>query len=117
MPIDFSKNENTRVISDATKQPIQKPLNVEAQSKTWSWYKHTHTLKTIIGITPNGVVSFTSSVYADSAPDRQMIERWTILDGDKFSPGDGVRGIMTQDLFSTQNIYVHTPTLLKEKVS
>nr|XP_022298373.1 uncharacterized protein LOC111107454 [Crassostrea virginica] len=119
MPIDFSKKfGNTRVILDATEQPIQKPSNVDAQSKTWSSYKHKNTLKTMIGITPNGAVSYISSAYAGSVSDRQIIERSTLLDSNKFSPGESImtdRGIMTQDLFATQNVYVNTPSLLKGK--
>lgn len=105
MPTDFSKKiGNTRVILDATEQPIQKPSNVDAQSKTWSSYKHKNTLKTMIGITPNGAASFVSSAYAGSASDRQIIERSTLLDCDKFSSGDSImadRGIMTKDLFAS----------------
>lgn len=58
MPKDFEKKfPNTRVILDATEQPIHKPSHIEVQSKTWSSYKHKNTLKTMVGITPNGAVS------------------------------------------------------------
>lgn len=33
----------------------------------------TKTLKTMVGITPNGVVSYVSSAYGGSASDRQII--------------------------------------------
>jgi hypothetical protein len=65
-------------------------------------------LKTISGITPNSDVSFVSSAYAGSASDRQTIERSTLLDADKFSSGESIMadsGIMTQDLFASQNVY------------
>ena len=42
---------------------------------------------------------------------------WTL---NKFSPGESImadKGIMTQDLFATQNVYVNTPSLLKGKKS
>ena len=45
MPDDFrTKFQTTRVILDATETPIQKPSDVEAQSTTWSSYKHMNTL-------------------------------------------------------------------------
>ena len=48
MPEDFkSKFPNTRVILDATEIPIQKPSHVDAQSVTWSSYKHKNTMKSV----------------------------------------------------------------------
>ena len=55
-----------------------------------------------------------------SVSDRQIIERSTLLDSNKFSPGESImadREIMTQDLFATQKVYVNTPLLLKGKIS
>jgi hypothetical protein len=119
MPIDFSKKfPNTRVILDATEQPIHKPSNVEAQFKTWSSYKHKNTLKTMIGVTPNGAVSYVSSTYGGSVSDRQIIERSSLLDVGKFDAGDSImadRGILVQDLFANQDVFINTPTLLKGK--
>ena len=41
MPEDFKqKFPSTRVILDAMETPIQKPSHVDAQSVTWSQYKH-----------------------------------------------------------------------------
>ncbi|XP_062567657.1 uncharacterized protein LOC134229891 [Saccostrea cucullata] len=119
MPTDFAKKfPNTRIILDATEQPIHKPSNLEAHSKTWSSYKHKNTLKTMVGITPNGAVSYISPAYGGSASDRQIIERSTLLNQDKFDSRDSImadRGILVQDLFANQNISVNTPTLLKGK--
>jgi hypothetical protein len=39
---------------------IQVPSEANAQSQTWSDYKHHNTLKCLVGITPMGVVSFVS---------------------------------------------------------
>ncbi|XP_062614463.1 uncharacterized protein LOC134276200 isoform X1 [Saccostrea cucullata] len=119
MPADFSKKfPNTRIILDATEQPIQKPSVLESQSATWSCYKHKNTLKTMVGITPNGAVSFVSSSYGGSTSDRQIIERSSLLDPEKFQSGNSImadRGIMVQDLFAVQNVKVNTPTFLKGK--
>ncbi|XP_061196051.1 uncharacterized protein LOC133204344 [Saccostrea echinata] len=119
MPTDFAKKfPNTRIILDATEQPIHKPSNLEAQSKTWSSYKHKNTLKTMVGITPNGAVSYISSAYGGSASDRQIIERSSLINEAKFDASDSImadRGILVQDLFANQNVCVNTPTLLKGK--
>lgn len=119
MPKDFEKKfPNTRVILDATEQPIHKPSHIEAPSKTWSSYKHKNTLKTMVGITPNGAVSYVSSAYGESVSDRQIIERSSLLNEGKFDAGDSImadRGIFVQDLFANPNVSVNTPTLLKGK--
>ncbi|XP_056001512.1 uncharacterized protein LOC125681144 isoform X1 [Ostrea edulis] len=119
MPTDFAKKfPNTRVILDATEQPIHKPSNVEAQSKTWSSYKHKNTLKTMVGVTPNGAVSYVSSTYGGSMSDRQITEHSTLLDVGKFDAGDSIMadwGILVQDLFANQNVFINTPTFLKGK--
>lgn len=121
MPADFAKKiPQTRVILEATEQPIQKPSDLEVQSATWSSYKYKNTLKTMVGITPNGTVSFVSSSYVGSTSDRQIIERSSLIDPNLnlFSKGDSIMadiGIMVQDLFANQNVQVNTPTFLKGK--
>lgn len=119
MPKVFEKKfPNTRVIVDATEQPIHKPSSIEAQSKTWSSYKYKNSLKTMVGITPNGAVSYVSSAYGGSASDRQIIKRSSLLNEGKFDAGDSImedRGILIQDLFPNQNVSVNTPTLLMGK--
>lgn len=72
----------------------------------------------MVGITPNGAVSYVSSAYGGSESDRQIIERSSLLNEGKFDAGDSImadRGILVQDLFANQNVSVNTPTLLKGK--
>ena len=121
MPTDFKRKfPRTRVILDATEIPIQKPSHVDSQCATWSSYKHKNTLKTMIGCTPKGTVSYISDSYGGSASDRQIVERSELVQPEfnKFRRRDSVmadRGIMVQDLFATQDVFVNTPTMLKGK--
>lgn len=121
MPSDFQKKfPNTRVILDATEVPVEKPKNVSSQTSTWSNYKHKNTLKTMIGCSPRGAITFVSDAYGGSASDRQVIEKSSLLDPNKkmFDKGDSImadRGIMVQDLFASQDVFVNTPTFLKGK--
>ncbi|XP_062614575.1 uncharacterized protein LOC134276331 [Saccostrea cucullata] len=121
MPEDFSKKfPSTRVILDATEIPFQKTSDVIAQSVTWSGYKHRNTLKTMIGCTPRGAVSFISDAFGGSASDRQIIECSDITkpESNRFLPKDSImadRGIMVQDLFAPMDVFVNTPTMLKGK--
>ena len=119
MPEDFKRKfPSTRVILDATETPIQKPSHVDAQSVTWSQYKHKNTLKTMIGCTPRGTASYISDSYGGSASDRQIIEKSPLHELHMFERKDSImadRGIMVQDLFAVQDVQVNTPTLLKGK--
>ncbi|XP_074662884.1 uncharacterized protein LOC141915296 [Tubulanus polymorphus] len=121
MPSGFKHHfPSTRVILDATEIPIEKPSNVKSQTATFSTCKHKNTLKTMVGISPRGVVSYVSESYAGSTSDRQIIERSQLCSNTSkyFSSNDSImadRGIMVQDLFATKNIKVNTPTLLKGK--
>jgi hypothetical protein len=90
MPEDFKqKFPNTRIILDATEIKIQKPSNVRDQRSTWSSYKNGNTLKTMVGTSPRGVVTYVSTAFGGSASDRQTIEASELLNG-MFSPGDSI---------------------------
>ncbi len=59
MPKKFMKRfSKCRVIIDCTEFFVDRPYNLKTRAKTWSNYKHHHTLKALIGITPYGSVSF-----------------------------------------------------------
>ncbi|XP_063437815.1 uncharacterized protein LOC134718896 [Mytilus trossulus] len=119
MPVDFHRKfPRTRVILDATEIPIQKSQDVNIQSVTWSSYKHKNTVKTMVGCTPRGAISYISDCYGGSTSDRQIIEDSSLLDNTRFESGDSImadRGIMVQDLFANNDVYVNTPTMLKGK--
>ena len=86
MPEDFKRKfPATRVILDATEIPVQKPSDVVLQSATFSTYKHKNTLKTMIGISPNGLVTYTSNAYGGCTSDRQIIERSDLCKKDLFN--------------------------------
>lgn len=119
-PADFKRKfPKTRTILDGTEVAIEKPRDVSDQSASWSTYKHKNTVKTIIGITPRGQVSYISDVYGGSASDRQIIERSDLVkDGSLFERGDSImsdRGIMVQDIFWHLGVSVNTPTPLRNK--
>ena len=53
----------TRVILDCTELFIEMPTSARAQSSTFSNYKHHNTAKRLVGIAPNGMVTFVSDLY------------------------------------------------------
>jgi hypothetical protein len=119
MPKDFKKKfPATRIILDATEVRIQKPEHPPDQSSTWSTYKHSNTLKTMIGVSPRGLVTYVSPSYGGSCSDRQIIERSTLVQDPPFSPKDSImadRGIMVQDIFACQDVAVNTPQTMRGK--
>ena len=109
---------DTRVVLDATEIPIEKPTNIAAQRMTFSVYKNRNTVKTLVGVSPRGQVTFISDCYGGSTSDRQIIERSELVTrcDSFFEKKDAImadRGIMVQDLFSHMDVHVNTPTTMK----
>ena len=105
------------MIVDATEVKIEKPSNVRDQSATWSTYKNANTLKTLVGISPRGAVTFVSDSYGGSCSDRQIVERSELLQDLPFQDGDSImadRGILVEDLFVQRNVKVNTPTPMRK---
>ena len=89
MPKSFKqKFPNTRVIIDATEIRTQIPKSVRAAILKYSSYKHYHSLKVLIGIAPNGIITFISQAYGGRITDSQLTVHCGILD--KLESGDAV---------------------------
>ena len=64
MPEEFKKHyPKTRVIIDASEIKIECPKRVDAAVLCYSNYKGGHTLKFLIGISPDGHITFLSKCY------------------------------------------------------
>ena len=50
-----------------------------AQSVTWSDYKHHNTWKILVGVTPNGQVSYLSDLWGGSVSDKQITRENSVL--------------------------------------
>lgn len=115
MPDNFKQyDKNTRVIIDGTEIKIQKPGNPVSQQASWSSYKHSNTLKVLVGATPGGLLSYCSPAYAGSISDRQTVERSDLLKN--CEPGDSIladRGYNIQDMFIGKDISLNIPPFLK----
>ena len=51
-----------------------------AQSETCSDYKHHNTWKLLVGVTPNGQVTFLSDLWGGQVPDKQITRESGVLD-------------------------------------
>ena len=60
---------STRCITDCTEIFIERPTNLDARAKTFSNYKSHNTVKCLIGITPNGSISYVSECWGGHVSD------------------------------------------------
>jgi len=90
-----------RVIVDCTEVYIETPSDLGIAAQCWSDYKHHHTIKFLVGITPNGAISFVSDVYGGRASDLFIVEDSGFLN--YLQPQDQVmvdRGFKIRDLLA-----------------
>ncbi|XP_064414151.1 uncharacterized protein LOC102352482 isoform X2 [Latimeria chalumnae] len=99
MPPEFKKCCHELVcIIDTTELLMERPMDLKTRAQTWSKSKQQNTVKFLIGITPQGTVSFLSQAWAGGVPDQHVTENCGILD--RLSPGDVVfanRGLTAHD--------------------
>lgn len=118
MPLSFRREfgKKTAVIIDCFEVFIQRPSAVLARAQTWSSYKHNNTIKFLIGITPQGSISFLSSAYGGRASDKFITEHCGLLN--KLLPGDLVladRGFDIADSVGMCCAQVNIPSFTKGK--
>ena len=71
IPLGFAKKyPSTRVVIDATEFRTEKPANPDVQAATWSNYKYTNTFKPLVGVSPNGVITFLSPLWGGGISDK-----------------------------------------------
>ena len=90
MPVCFqySFGKKVTVIIDCFEVFIEKPSNLLARAQTFSNYKHHNTIKILIGITPQGSISFVSESWGGRTSDKFLTENCGFLD--TLVPGDVV---------------------------
>ena len=104
------------VIIDCFEIFIERPSNLLARAATWSNYKHHNTAKVLLGITPQGVVSFVSNCWGGRVSDKNLTENSGLLH--KLLPGDVVladRGFDIAELVGTVQAKLHIPAFTKGK--
>ncbi|CAN7990435.1 unnamed protein product, partial [Ixodes hexagonus] len=90
MPMGFrmSFGVDVVVVMDCFELFIDRATSMNPRSLTWSQYKHHNTVKYLIGIAPQGVVTFVSRGWCGRTSDKAVTESCGILD--KLVPGDSV---------------------------
>ena len=87
LPMDFrAEFQKSAVIVDCFEILTEHPTNLVARTQIWSNYKHHNTAKCLIGIAPQGAVTFISQGWAGRVSDIHLTENCGLLDN--LLPGD-----------------------------
>uniref|UniRef100_G3MQG1 THAP-type domain-containing protein n=1 Tax=Amblyomma maculatum TaxID=34609 RepID=G3MQG1_AMBMU len=115
MPSVFrAKHGSTRIILDATEIRCQSASSLALQSATFSTYKSTNTFKGLIGISPDGTVTFVSNLFPGSISDKECVRQSGFLTL-PFDQGDVVmadKGFRINDLLADIGVGLNTPPFL-----
>ena len=116
MPMQFRKHFGTRcaVIIDCFEVFIERPSNLRARAATWSSNKHHNTVKFLLGITPQGVISFISKAWGGRVSDKHITKHCSFLK--HLLPGDLVladRGFDIQSCVGSVCAEVKIPAFTK----
>ena len=102
LPSSFRRFFNKcAVIIDCTEICVEWPSDVLAHAQMWSNYKHHSTLKFLIGITPQGTISYLSHCAGGRISNKQIVEQSNLLH--HLLPGD----IIIVDRGFTCDEYAH----------
>ena len=80
-PMSFRQHFKSKVavIVDCFEVFCHKPKNHWAKAETFSSYKHHNTVKFLIGVTPQGVISFVSKAWRGRTPDKHLTENCGVM--------------------------------------
>ena len=80
LPSSFEDIDNCKIILDCTEFKIETPRkDLEAATANYSNYKHNKTAKFLIGVAPNGAVTFVSQAFPGSTSDKIITDQSRII--------------------------------------
>ena len=112
----YSFGKKVTVIIDCFEVFIERPSNLLARAQTYSNYKSHNTIKVLIGITPQGTVSFVSEAWGGRTSDKFLTDNCGILR--LLKPGDLVmadRGFTIQESLMFHQAKLAIPAFTRGK--
>lgn len=119
MPMEFRKFFGLKIavyIIDCFEIFIERSSKLKARAQTWSSYKHHNTVKYLIGISPQGSISYISQGYGGRASDKSVTNDSGFLE--KLQYGDVVladRGFDIAESVAQASSEVMIPAFTKGK--
>lgn len=113
MPKCFDNFINTRVVLDCTEIRVERPKCLSCKIRTYSHYKGNNTIKCMIGIAPDGLITFISKMYGGRASDKHILNESCILD--MCTEGDGImvdKGFLIKKECLDRGLILHRPPFL-----
>lgn len=116
MPFSFKeKYPDCRVVIDCTEIQTETPSSLQLRSLLYSDYKSHMTYKSLVGISPAGVVTFVSDLYAGSISDKQITKLSGLVD--QCEVGDSImadKGFVISDLTTPKGVKLTIPPFKKK---
>ena len=117
LPAVFSENyPTTYAIIDGSEIFLEIPTDLCMQSSTWSNYKHHNTAKFLVACTPNGCISYISSLYVGSISDVELTRTSGFLTQLKDKPGISImadRGFTTNEMLQAIGVELNIPPFME----
>ena len=116
LPDSFSDFSNCRIIIDCTEFTVEKPRsNLNAAGLLFSNYKHNLTAKYLIGVAPNGAITYVSNGYLGSISDKVVTNDSGVLN--QMKAGDLIladKGFLLHDIIPN-GVFLNLPAFLRGK--
>lgn len=112
----FRKYPKCRIIIDCTEIRTETPCSLQLKSLMYSDYKSNMTWKSLIGISPAGIVTFVSDLYPGSISDKQITKKCGLVD--LCEEGDAImvdKGFLISDLTTPNGVDLIIPPFKKKK--
>lgn len=118
LPGAFTSFTNCRMVIDCTEVYTAVPSKLDKQQHTYSNYKHRNTLKGLVGVAPNGTVTYLSDLYVGNTSDKRIVQHCGILS--HFRAGDLIladKGFLISDILPPGVSLNIPPFLMKSQFS
>lgn len=110
IPFCFDNFNNVRVILDCTEIHLQNPKCLPCRIKCYSNYKSTFILKFLVGISPDGLITYISKPYGSRSSDKAIFEQSNLIK--KVQSPDSIMvdiGFLIDDICKKKR-HFHNPT-------